>query len=121
MTIATEFTTKRANMHLNGAGDRAKGATLFVELSNCVPLLPIQLVVSHCTLLVYDHWIIQPVNSLLAGCLFIQTVALEGGMCRLENIYNSLVFSSLLFISAIERAYFVTTLTILFNSVHNGF
>ena len=34
-------------MHLNGAGDRAKGATLFVELSNCVPLLSIQLVVSH--------------------------------------------------------------------------
>ena len=47
VTIATELTTNRANMHLNGAGDRAKGATLFVELSNCVPLLPIQLVVSH--------------------------------------------------------------------------
>ena len=47
VTIATELTTKRANMHLNGAGDRAKGATLFVELSNCVFLLTIQLVVSH--------------------------------------------------------------------------
>jgi len=47
VTIATEFTTNRANMHLNGAGDRAKGETLFVELSNCVSLLPIQLVVSH--------------------------------------------------------------------------
>ena len=47
VTIATELTTNRANMHLNGAGDRAKGATLFVELSNCVPLLTIQLVVSH--------------------------------------------------------------------------
>lgn len=53
--------------------------------------------------------------------MLIQTVALEGGMCRLENIYNSLVFSSFLFIFAIERAYFVTTLTILFNSVRNGF
>jgi len=50
VTIATELTTNRANMHLNGAGDRAKGATLFVELSNCVPLHPIQLVVSHCNL-----------------------------------------------------------------------
>ena len=47
VTIATELTTNRANMHLNGAGDRAKEATLFVELSNCVPLLSIQLVVSH--------------------------------------------------------------------------
>ena len=47
VAIATEFTTNRANMHLNGAGDRAKGATLFVEQSNCVPLLAIQLVVSH--------------------------------------------------------------------------
>ena len=41
VTIATEFTTNRANMHLNSAGDRAKGATLFVELSNCVSLLSI--------------------------------------------------------------------------------
>ena len=47
VTIATELTTNRANMHLNGAGDRAKGATLFVELSNCVSFLTIQLVVSH--------------------------------------------------------------------------
>lgn len=47
VTIATELTTNRANMHLNGAGDRAKGATLFVELSYCVPLLTIQFVVSH--------------------------------------------------------------------------
>ena len=47
VTIATELTTNRANMHLNGAGDRTKGATLFVELSNCVPLLSIRLVVSH--------------------------------------------------------------------------
>ena len=47
VTIATEFTTNRANMHLDGAGDRAKGATLFVELSNCVSLLVVQLVVSH--------------------------------------------------------------------------
>ena len=39
VTIATELTTNRANMHLNGAGDRAKGATLFVELSNCVSYL----------------------------------------------------------------------------------
>ena len=44
---ATELTTNRANMHFNSAGDRAKGVTLFVELSNCVPLLAIQLVVSH--------------------------------------------------------------------------
>ena len=50
VTIAMELTTNRANMRLNGAGDRVKGATLFVELSNCVPLLPIQLVVSHCNL-----------------------------------------------------------------------
>lgn len=50
VTIATELTTNRANMHLNSAGDRTKGATLFVELSNCVPLLAIQLVVSHCNL-----------------------------------------------------------------------
>ena len=47
VTIATKLTTNRANMHLNGADDRAKGSTLFVELSNCVPLLTIQLVVSH--------------------------------------------------------------------------
>jgi len=47
VTIATELTTNRANMHLNDAGDRAKGATLFVELSNCISLLVIQLVVSH--------------------------------------------------------------------------
>lgn len=47
VTIATELTTNRANMHLNDAGDRAKGATLFVELSNCVSFLTIQLVVSH--------------------------------------------------------------------------
>ena len=26
-------------------------------------------------------WIIQPVSFLLAGCLFITTVALEAGMC----------------------------------------
>ena len=39
VTIATELTTNRANMHLNSAGDRAKGATLFVELSNCVSYL----------------------------------------------------------------------------------
>ena len=48
VTIVTELTTNRANMHLNGAGDRAKRATLFVELSNWVSLLSIQLVVSHC-------------------------------------------------------------------------
>ena len=30
---------------------------------------------------IYDHRIILPVCSLRAGCLFIQTVALEGGMC----------------------------------------
>jgi len=35
VTIATKLTTNRANMLLNGAGDRVKGATLFVELSNC--------------------------------------------------------------------------------------
>ena len=39
VTIATELTTNRANMHLNSAGDSAKGATLFVELSNCVSYL----------------------------------------------------------------------------------
>ena len=48
MTIVTELTTNRANMHLNGVGDRAERAALFMELSNCVPLLSIQLVVSHC-------------------------------------------------------------------------
>lgn len=40
---------------------------------------------------------------------------------QFENIYNSLVFSALSFTFAIERAYFITTLTILFNSVCNGF
>ena len=39
VTIAMELTANRANMHLNGAGDKAKGATLFVELSNCVSYL----------------------------------------------------------------------------------
>ena len=33
---------------------------------------------------IYDHWIIQPVSFLRAGCLFITTVALEGGMCTLK-------------------------------------
>ena len=61
MTIATKLTTNRANMHLNGADDRAKGSTLFVELSNCVPLLTIQLVVSHCKLVFYhDFGVIDP-------------------------------------------------------------
>lgn len=30
---------------------------------------------------IYDLWSIQPVSFLLAGCLFITTVALEAGMC----------------------------------------
>ena len=61
MTIATKLTTNRANMHLNGADDRAKGSTLFVELNNCVPLLTIQLVVSHCKLVFYhDFGVIDP-------------------------------------------------------------
>ena len=34
---------------------------------------------------IYDLWSIQPVSFLLAGCLFIQTVALEGGMCSYQT------------------------------------
>ena len=48
---------------------------------------------------VYDLWSIQPVSFLLAGCLFIQTVALEGGMCRgkvLDKIFGGLEISTYL-------------------------
>lgn len=82
VTIATELTTNRANTHLNGAGDRAKGATLFVELSNCVSLLSIHGGKSFQPV-IYGLWIIQPAIKNLAGCLFIPTVALVGGMCML--------------------------------------
>ena len=42
---------------------------------------------------IYDLWIIQPVSSLRAGCLFIQTVALEGGMCRRRQTEREFVYS----------------------------
>ena len=34
---------------------------------------------------IYDLWSIQPVSFLLAGCLFITTIALEGGMCSYQT------------------------------------
>ena len=46
-----------------------------------MPKFPPMPAVKSFQLSIYDLWSIQPVSFLLAGCLFITTVALEAGMC----------------------------------------
>ena len=92
VTIATELTTNRANMHPNSAGDRAKRATLFVELSNCVSLLAIQLVVSHCKLVFYHD--LGVIDSPLEARVFVRQMAICGTKTHLASIKKEYFIAS---------------------------